>query len=115
MLAGEGHDRLVRALALGEIGLERMKVLNRPLDAVADHHGPGLAANLVERHHLLVEMVHHDSRLQPDGVVVALDILPQLLLRLPGVELGVALNLQRVKPACSMRLIYLPALDPLSA
>ena len=57
------------------------------------HHGPRLAADLVQRDHLLVEVVHHDLGLEPDGMVVALHIAAQLLLRLLGVELRVALDL----------------------
>jgi hypothetical protein len=34
----------------------------------------------VPGNHLLVEVVHHDLGFLPDGVVVALDIPPQLLL-----------------------------------
>ena len=93
MLAGEGDDGLIRTLALGEIRLEGVEILDGPLDAAGDHHRPRLAADLVQRHHLLVEMVHHDLGLEPDGVVVALDILAQLLLRPLGVELRVALDL----------------------
>ena len=43
--------------------------------------------------HLLVEVVHHDLGLEPDRVVVALDVAAQLLLRLLGVELRVVLDL----------------------
>ena len=43
-------------------------------------HRPRLAADLVQREHLLVEVVDHDLGLQPDRVVVALDVAPQLLL-----------------------------------
>ena len=46
------------------------------------------AADLVQRQHLLVEVVDHDLGLEPDGVVVALDVAAQLLLRALGVELG---------------------------
>jgi hypothetical protein len=42
--------------------------------------------------HLLVEVVHHDLGLEPDRVLVALDVATQLLLRLLGVELGVVLH-----------------------
>ena len=42
--------------------------------------------------HLLVEVVDHDLGLEADGVVVALDVLAQLLLRLLRVELRVVLD-----------------------
>ena len=42
--------------------------------------------------HLLVEVIHHDLGLEPDRVVVALDVAAQLLLRLLGVELRVVLD-----------------------
>ena len=58
-----------------------MVVLDGALDAVGHHHRPRLPADLVLRQHLLVEMVNHDLSLQADGVVVALHIAAQLLLR----------------------------------
>ena len=47
---------------------------------------------LLERQHLLVEVVDHDLGLEADGVVVALDVAAQLLLGPLGVELRVALD-----------------------
>ena len=93
VLAGEGDDGLVRALALDQVVADGVVVLDGPLDAAGDHHRPRLAADLVERDHLLVEVVDHDLGLEPDGVVVALDVAAQLLLRPLGVELRVALDL----------------------
>ena len=55
-------------------------------------HRAGLAADLVQRQHLLVEVVDHDLGLEPDRVVVALDVAAQLLLRALGVELRVVLD-----------------------
>jgi len=49
VFAGEGDDRLVRALALGEIGLEGVEILDGALDAAGDHHGARLAADLRRR------------------------------------------------------------------
>ena len=69
-----------------------MEVLDRPLDAAGDDHRPGLAADLVQREHLLVEVVDHDLGLEPDGVVVALDVAAQLLLGPLGVELRVVFD-----------------------
>ena len=92
MLAGKGDDGLIRALALHEIRLEGVVVLDRPLDAAGDHHRPRLSADLPGGHHLLVEVVDHDLGFEPDCVVVALDIAPQLLLRLLRVELRVVLG-----------------------
>jgi hypothetical protein len=93
VLAREGDDRLVRALALRQIRLEGVEVLDRPLDAAGDHHRPRLPADLAGGQHLLVEVVHHDLGLEPDRVLVALDVAAQLLLRLLGVELRVVLDL----------------------
>ena len=47
---------------------------------------------LFEREHLLVEVVDHDLGLEPDRVVVALDVAAQLLLRPLRVELRVVLD-----------------------
>jgi hypothetical protein len=93
VLAREGDDRLVGTLALRQVRLEGVEVLDGPLDAARDHHRPRLPANLAGRQHLLVEVVHHDLGLEPDGVVVALDVMAQLLLCLAGVELGVVRRL----------------------
>ena len=48
-LAGEGDDGLIRALALHQVGLEGVEVLDSSLDAAGDHHRAGLPADLVER------------------------------------------------------------------
>ncbi len=93
MLAGEGDDRPVAALALGQIVAKGVEVLDRALDAAGHHHCARLAADQVPRQHLFVEVVDHDLGLEPDGVVVAFDVATQLLLRPPGVELRVALDL----------------------
>ena len=92
VLAGEGDDRLVGALALLQIVAERVEILDGPLDAAGHHHRPRLAADLVQGEHLLVEVIHHDLGLEADRVVVALDVAAQLLLRPLGVELGVAFD-----------------------
>ena len=47
---------------------------------------------LFERDDLLVEVVDHDLGLEPDGMVMALDVAAQLLLRSLGVKLRVALD-----------------------
>ena len=93
VLAREGDDGLVRALALRQVVADGVEVLDGPLDAAGHHHRPRLPADLVQRQHLLVEVVHHDLGLEPDGVVVALDVAAQLLLRPLGVELRVVLDL----------------------
>ena len=69
-----------------------MVVLNRARDAAGHHHRAGLAADLVERQHLVVEVVHHDLGLELDGLLVALDVAAQLLLGAFRVELGIPLN-----------------------
>ena len=93
VLAREGDDGLVAALALGQVVADGVEVLDGALDAARHHHRPRLAADLVQAEHLLVEVVDHDLGLEPDRVVVALDVAAQLLLRALGVELGVALDL----------------------
>ena len=54
--------------------------------------GPRLPADLLQAGHLLVEVVHHDLGLEADGLVVVLDVAPQLLPGPLGVELRVALH-----------------------
>jgi hypothetical protein len=53
-----------------------MKILDRPLDAACHttiaRACPPILFNAAM--HLLVEVIHHDLGLEPDGVVVALDI-----------------------------------------
>ena len=92
MLAGERDDCAVRALALAQIVSECVEVLNRDRDTARDHHRPGLSADPVPRQHLFVEVVHHDLRLQADGVVVALHVTPQFPLRLSGIEFRIVLD-----------------------
>jgi len=92
VFAGERNDRAVQALALAQIVGEGVEILDRASDAVRDHHRPGLAANPVPSQHLIVEVVHHDLRLQANGVVVALHVAPQFALCLSRVELGIVLD-----------------------
>ena len=92
VLAREGHDRLVRALALLQVAADGVEVLHRTLDPVGDDHRPRPAVDLVLGHHLLVEMVDHDLGLEADCVLVPLDEAPELLAGLLDVELGVALH-----------------------
>ena len=66
-------------------------VADRPPDAARYHHCPRLTAYPLPRH-LLVEVIHHDLGLQPDGVVVVLHIPPQLLTRPLRVELRISLH-----------------------
>ena len=93
VVAREGDDGPVGALALVQIVADGMEVPDGALDAVGDDHRPRLAADPVLGDDLLVEVVDHDLGLEADRVVVALDEAPQLLLRLAGVELGVVLHL----------------------
>ena len=53
------------------------------------HHRPRLPTDLPSRQHLLVEVIDHDLGLEPDRVVVRLDVAAQLLLGLLGVKLRV--------------------------
>ena len=64
----------------------------RALDTAGDDHRPGLAADLVQRQHVVVEVVDHDLGLEPDRVVVVLDVAAELLVGLARVELGVAFD-----------------------
>ena len=75
VLAREGDDRLYGTLALHQVRLEGVEVLDGPLDAARDHHRPRLPADLPGGEHLLVEVVHHDLGLEPDRVVVAFDVM----------------------------------------
>ena len=93
VFAGEGDDRLIRTLAFFQILFKGKEIFVGTFDAVANDHGAGLASNFVECHHLFVEVVDHDFCLQPDGVVMAFNILPQFLLCALRVELGVVFNL----------------------
>ena len=86
VLAGKGDDGLIGALALFEIVLEGVEILDGPLDTVGDDHGPGLAADLAMADDLLMEMLDHDLGLLADGVLVGFHVAPQLLLGLLGVE-----------------------------
>ena len=70
-----------------------MEILDRALDAIADHHSPRLSADLTRGDDLLMEVVNHDLALQPDRMVVALHIPPQLLLGLLSIELRIAFDL----------------------
>ena len=94
MLSREGHDCFVRALALRQVSVERIKVLDGPLDTAADHHRPSLPADLASGNHLLVEVVYHDLGFQPNCVIVALHVLAQFLLRPLGVELRIVFGLR---------------------
>ena len=92
VLAREGDQRLVAALALLQVVADGVVVLDRALDAVGHHHRPRRAADLVLRQHLVVEVVDHDLGLELDRVVAALHVAAQLLLRPAGVELRVVLH-----------------------
>ena len=83
VLAREGDDGAIGTLALDEVVPDRVVVLDRPLDPARHHHRPRLAADLVEGEDLVGEVIDHDLGLKPDGVVVALDVSPELLLRPP--------------------------------
>jgi len=89
VLARERDDGPIWALALSQVLADRVVVLDGTLDAVRDDHRTCLATDLVECEHLLVEVVNHDLSLEPDGVVVALDVAPQLSPCPLGVVIGV--------------------------
>jgi hypothetical protein len=72
VLAREGNDRLVRTLALRQVRLDGMEVLDGPRNPARDHHRARLSADLPGRQHLFMEVIHHDLGLELDRVVVAL-------------------------------------------
>ena len=92
VLPGEGGDGPVGALALRQVVPDGVEVTDGSLDAARHHHGPRLPADLVQAGHLLVEVVHHDLRLEADGVLVILHVAAQLLPGPLGVELRVSLH-----------------------
>ena len=92
VLAGKCDDGTAGALSFAEVLADGVEVLDRAFDAAGHHHGAGLAADSVPDQHLVVEMVHHDLRLEADGVVVPFHEAPQLALCLLGVKLRVVLN-----------------------
>ena len=68
-----------------------MVILDRSLDPAAYDHGTGFAADLADGHDLLVEMIHHNLRLEADGVFLAFDVAAQFLPRPLLIELRVVL------------------------
>src|SRR5207247_7899880 len=89
MLAREGDNGLERAPPLREVLLNGVEVLDRPLDTARDHHRPRLAPKLAKPDHLFVEVIDHDLGFEPDRVLVALNVPPELFPRPFHVELGV--------------------------
>ena len=83
------HDRLVRALDLGEVVRHLAPVVNGPRDAVAHDHRPRLATDLLFARHLRDEVIDHDLGLAADGLVVRFDVVANLLQRLHLVEFRV--------------------------
>ena len=79
VLSGEGGDGKIGTLALRQVVPDGVEVADGPLNAVGDHHGPRLPANLLQAGHLFVEVIHHKLGLEADGVVVVLHVAAQLL------------------------------------
>ena len=69
-----------------------MVVQDGSLNPAGHHHGPRLAAYLALGDHLLVEVVHHDLGLEPNGVLVPLHKAAQLLLRLLDVKFRIVFD-----------------------
>src|SRR5271165_4923257 len=86
VLSREGDDGLIGALALAQIALDLIEILNGALDAASHHHGASLATDLAGGNYLLMEVVDHDFRFQADRMVMALDVAAQLLVRLFRIE-----------------------------
>ena len=61
-----------------------------PLVTTMDRASPPI---LLQGQHLLVEVIHHDLRLEPDRMLMALHVAAELLLGALAVELGITLHL----------------------
>src|SRR5262249_33528081 len=92
VLTRERDDRPVWTLALDEMLADRVVVLDRPFDTARNPHRPRLTANFVKSEYLLVELINHNLGLEPNRVVVAFNVAPELFLRPLGVELGISLH-----------------------
>ena len=92
VLPGEGSDGAVGTLALREVGAYRIVVVDGALDAAGDDHCTRLTAYLLQTGQLLMEVVHHDLRLEADRVLVVLHVAAQLLAGATYVELRVSLD-----------------------
>ena len=51
-----------------------------------------MSTDLLESDHLIAEVVDHDLGLEPDRVIIALDVVAKLLGGTPGIELGIGLD-----------------------
>jgi len=85
-------DLVREAARLNVLLTTKVPALNRALDAAGDHHGPGLAADFLPGEHVVMEMIDQDLRLLADGMMMAFDVTPELLLRLFDVALGIVLE-----------------------
>ena len=92
VLPGEGSDGAVGTLALREVGAYRIVVVDGALDAAGDDHCTRLTAYLLQTGQLLMEVVHHDLRLEADRVLVVLHVAAQLLAGATYVELRVSFD-----------------------
>src|SRR4030095_1073503 len=59
--------------------LNGVEILDRSFDTARDHHRPRLAPKLAKPDHLFVEVIDHDLGFEPNGVLVALHVPPELL------------------------------------
>ncbi len=101
MLAREGDAGFPRAFSLLEASIEGDLVLHGVLDALAHHHRPRLASKLFFGDDRVVEVIDHDFGLLMDCMVVAPDIIAELLVGSTHVELGVLLDFLR-QPAITV-------------
>src|SRR6266851_1767924 len=89
MLPREGNDRAVGALPINEVVTDGLEVGDCSLDTRGHDHGACLSADLFECDYLLVEMVDHNLGLEPDSMLVAFDVPPQLFLGPFSIKFGV--------------------------
>jgi hypothetical protein len=61
-------DGLIGAAAFLQIGADGVEIVDGALDAARDHHGAGLAADLVEADDLFVEVVDHPANYSSHSV-----------------------------------------------
>src|SRR5262249_35256416 len=79
-LPRERDNCLIWTLYFLQVLTNGLKIVDRSLHAPGDHHGPSFTADKLTIDDLFVEVIHHDLRLQPYRVSMALDVVAQLLL-----------------------------------
>ena len=90
VVAGEGYNRLIGAVTLGEQLIDFHEIVDGSLNAGGDDHCAGLAAYLVGGD--VVEVFHHHFGLFAHRLGLTLDKSPQFLHRLAALKHRVALD-----------------------